>query len=86
MGYWSSSGDVNYDSGHTEGLETGTGIGYGIIIADFDSDGFNDLAIGTRKECVYILAMAVKGLIQTGGAGVQFLQGQITPCNFQMAI
>lgn len=57
----SSSGEVRYDSGHTEGLVAGPGIGYDIAIADFNADGFNDLAIGSAAGLHVYLGNGCKG-------------------------
>jgi len=56
-----SSGEVRYDSGHTEGLMVGPGIGYDIAIADFNADGFNDLAIGSAAGLHVYLGNGCKG-------------------------
>jgi len=57
----SSSGEVSYDSGHTGGLVAGPGIGYDIAIADFNTDGFNDLAIGSAAGLHVYLGNGCEG-------------------------
>lgn len=56
-----SSGEVAYDTGHAENLDAGSGIGYKIAIADFNSDKFNDLAIGSADGLFVYLGNGCKG-------------------------
>ena len=47
------SGPVSYGAAHTAGLP-GAGIGYNIVIADFDGDRHNDMAVGSERQGVRI--------------------------------
>jgi len=57
----SAKGAVSYDGRHTEGLEVSPGIGYRIVVADFNGDRFNDMAVGTASGLRLFLGNGCRG-------------------------
>jgi hypothetical protein len=79
-----SSGEVDYDDGHTEGISAGECVGFDICIAALDGDDFGDMAIGTGRGIKLFLGSGCQGAESTwwreapmANRGSQTMQGAV---------